>query len=99
MELIFCLPMNLCVDGVKNRAAFAANLRNCPSAALEFCSMVVCYDDSDDVTCGPILRFTGPSISLKSWFGRRTCSPAPTMKIPTRAINSDDAFTSYSRLE
>jgi hypothetical protein len=58
-------------------AVFAANLRNCPSAALEFCSMVVDYDDSDDVTRG-VMNYV--FMSLCGWSIPDLCRIAENIK-------------------
>jgi hypothetical protein len=58
-------------------AAFAVNLGNCPSAALEFCNIVCCYDECDDVTRG-VINYV--FISLCGWSIPDLCRIAENIK-------------------
>src|SRR4051794_26131184 len=68
---------NILEKSAKLLAVLAANLPNCPSAALELCSMVVNYDDCDVVTRG-VINYV--FMSLCGWSLPDLCRIAENIK-------------------
>jgi hypothetical protein len=63
--------------GAKLCAVFAANLSNCLSDCWEFCEILGCYDDSDDVTRG-VMNWV--FMSLCGWSIPDLCRIAENIK-------------------